>query len=99
MSQTYTEFMGQKLKEIIVTLPFTDGSVKEFGVYAYFEVQGKEYFALLPFRDKKKLDFTHKFALYTVYKDADGNPVVTNIENDDDFNAAAAYFSMNYNGY
>ena len=98
MSKIYKEFMGQKLKEIIVTLPFTDGSVKEFGVYAYFEVAGKEYFVLLPFKGKKELDFSHKYQLYSVLKDEEGNPIVTNIENDEDFNLAADFFSFNYNG-
>ncbi len=96
MSNQNLEFMGQKLEDIIVTLPFADGSTQECGVYASFNVQGKDYFALLPLKGKKQLDFSHKFMLYEVQKDEEGNPIVTHIENDDDFNAAAAYFSMHY---
>ncbi len=96
MTNENREFMGQKLEDIIVTLPFADGSSMECGVYAYYQVQGKEYFALLPLKGKKQLDFSHNYMLYEVQKDAENNPIVMNIENDDEFNAAAAYFSMNY---
>ena len=32
------DFMGTKLEDIIVTLPFEDGTSVEYGVHSYFEV-------------------------------------------------------------
>ena len=52
------EFMGKKLEDIVVTLPFADGTSVDFGVYSYFEVNNKKYFALLPLKGEKELDFS-----------------------------------------
>ena len=49
------DFMGKKLEDIIVTFPFQDGTSMECGVYSYFEVNNKRYFALLPLKGKKEL--------------------------------------------
>jgi len=32
------EFKGKKLEDIVVTLPFGDGTSMDCGVYSYFEV-------------------------------------------------------------
>ena len=47
------EFMGKKLENLVVTLPFEDGTTVDYGVYSYFEVNHKNYFALLPLKGKK----------------------------------------------
>ena len=52
------EFMGKKLEDIVVTLPFADGSSADFGVHSYFEVNNKKYFALLPLKGEKELDYS-----------------------------------------
>ena len=36
------EFMGKKLEDLIVTLPYADGTEVECGVYSYFEVNNKK---------------------------------------------------------
>ena len=64
-----TEFMGKKLEEIIVTLPFADGTEVDCGVYSYFEVNNKKYFALLPLKREKELDFSASYMLYEVEED------------------------------
>ena len=46
------EFMGKKLEDIIVTLPFGDGTSMDYGVFSYFEVNHKKY--LHYFRLKEK---------------------------------------------
>ena len=76
------EFMGKKLEDIIVTLPYEDGTSLECGVYSYFEVNNKAYFALLPLKDKKELDYSKNYQLYEVVMDTEGNPVVMYIEDD-----------------
>ena len=76
-----------------MTLPFEDGTTVDYGVYSYFEVNNKEYFALLPLKGKKELDFSQKYQLYEVVKDEEGNPIVMYIENDLEFAIASQYFS------
>jgi len=88
------EFMGKKLENLVVTLPFEDGSTVDYGVYSYFEVNNKEYFALLPLKGKKELDFSKNYQLYEVVKDEEDNPVVMYIEDDLEFAIASQYFSM-----
>ena len=87
------EFMGKKLEDIVITLPFVDGSSVDFGVYSYFEVNNKKYFALLPLKEEKELDFSQSFMLYEVKEDEDNNPVVMYIESDLEYAIAAQYFS------
>ena len=87
------DFMGKKLEDIIVTLPFQDGTSMECGVYSYFEVNHKRYFALLPLKGKKELDFSQNFMLYEVEEDEEHNPIVMYIENDIEYAIAARYFS------
>lgn len=87
------EFMGKKLEDIIVTLPLQDGTSMECGVYSYFEINNKKYFALLPLKGEKQLDFSRSFMLYEVEEDAEGNPIVMYIEDDAEYAVAAEYFS------
>lgn len=87
------DFMGKKLEDIIVTLPFQDGTSVECGVYSYFEVNNIKYFALLPLKGKKELDFSQNFMLYEVEEDEDHNPIVMYIEDDIEYAIAARYFS------
>ena len=55
------EFMGKKLENLVVTLPFEDGTTVDYGVYSYFEVNHKNYFALLLLKGKKELDFSKNY--------------------------------------
>lgn len=87
------EFMGKNLEEIVVTLPFEDGTSMDCGVFSYFEVNHKKYFALLPLKGEKELDYTKSFMLYEVEEDEEGNPVVMYIEDDVEYSVAAQYFS------
>ena len=87
------DFMGKKLEEIVVTLPYEDGTSLDCGVFSYFEVNNKKYFALLPLKGEKELDFSKKFMLYEVEEDEEHNPVVMYIEDDMEYSIAAQYFS------
>ena len=87
------EFMGNKLEDIVVTLPFPDGTELDCGVYSYFEVNNKKYFALLPLKGKKELDFSKSYMLYEVEFDEENNPIVMYIESDFEYSIAAQYFS------
>ena len=87
------EFMGKNLEDIVVELPFEDGTSVECGVYSYFEVNNKKYFALLPLKGEKELDFSQSYMLYEVEEDEEGNPIVLYIESDLEYEIAAQYFS------
>ena len=88
------EFMGKKLEDIVVTLPFADGTSADFGVYSYFEVNNKKYFALLPLKGEKELDYSQSYMLYEVQEDEEENPIIVYIEDDMEYAIAAKYFSM-----
>lgn len=87
------DFMDKKLEDIIVTLPFEDGTSMECGVYSYFEVNHKKYFALLPLKGEKQLDFSASYMLYEVEMDEENNPIVMYIEDDTEYAVAAQCFS------
>ena len=87
------EFMGKKLEDIIVTLPYEDGTSMECGVYSYFEINNKKYFALLPLKGKKQLDFSKKYMIYEVEEDEENNPIVMYIENEREYAIAAQHFA------
>ena len=87
------EFMGKKLEDIIVTLPYEDGTSMECGVYSYFEISNKKYFALLPVKGEKELDFSQSYMLYEVQEDEENNPIIMYIEDDLEYAIAAQYFS------
>lgn len=57
-------------------------------------VYGKQYFAMLPLKGKKELDFSYSYMLYEVKEDEEHNPVVLYIEDDEEYEAAAQYFMM-----
>ena len=87
------DFMGKKLEDIIVTLPYEDGTSMDCGVFSYFEVNHKKYFALLPLKGEKQLDFSQSYMLYEVAEDEEKNPIIMYIEDDSEYNIAAQYFS------
>ena len=87
------DFMGKKLEDMVVTLPYQDGTSVDCGVYSYFEVNHKKYFALLPLKEDKQLDFSKNFMLYEVGEDEENNPIVMYIEDDMEYSIAAQYFS------
>ena len=87
------EFMEKKLEDIVVTLPYADGSSVDCGVFSYFEVNKKKYFALLPLKGEKELDYSQSYMLYEVQEDEENNPIILYIEDDLEYAIAAQYFS------
>ena len=87
------EFMDKQLEDLVVTLPYADGTTVDCGVFSYFEVNNKKYFALLPLLAEKQLDFSSNFMLYEVAEDEEHNPVVLYIEDDREYAIAAQCFS------
>ena len=52
-----------------------------------------KYFAVLPLKGEKELDYTQSFMLYEVEEDEENNPIVMYNEDDAEYAIAAQYFS------
>ena len=87
------KFMDKELEDIVVSLPFEDGTSMDCGVYSYFEINHKKYFALLPLKGEKELDFSHNYMLYEVEEDEEKNPIILYIEDDMEYAIVSQYFS------
>ena len=76
-------------EEVTVTLTLDDDTELECAVLTIYEVDGKEYIALLPMNDEENED--GDVYLYR-YAEVDGEPTLENIEDDDEYEAAADAF-------
>ncbi len=76
--------------EMYVTLELDDGTEVECVVVTIFEAADKEYIALLP-NEGEEADEGEVF-LYRYAEDKEGNPLLTNIESDDEYEAVADAF-------
>ncbi len=76
-------------EEVTVTLTLDDDTELECAVLTIYEVDGKEYIALLPMDDAENED--GDVYIYR-YAEVDGEPTLENIEDDDEYEAAADAF-------
>ena len=76
-------------EEVTVTLTLDDDTELECAVLTIYEVDGKEYIALLPMDDAENED--GDVYIYR-YAEVDGEPTLDNIEDDDEYEAAADGF-------
>ena len=76
--------------EMYVTLELDDGTSVECIVVTIFEAAGRDYIALLP-EEGEEAEEGEVF-LYRYAEDAEGNPDLTNIEDDDEYEAVADAF-------
>ena len=77
-------------EEVTVTLTLDDDTELECAVLTIYEVDGKEYIALLPMNDEENED--GDVFLYRYVETEDGEPTLENIEDDDEYEAAADAF-------
>ena len=77
-------------EEMTVTLTLDDGTELECVVLTIFEAADKEYIALLPLDGNEAED--GEVYLYRYEEDADGNPSLDNIEDDDEYEVVADAF-------
>ena len=83
MSEQYNE-------EVTVTLTLDNDETLECAVLTIYEVAGQEYIALLPMNDEENEDGDVYLYRYVVTED--GEPTLENIEEDDEYEAAADAF-------
>ena len=79
------------MEEVLtVTLTLDDDAVVECAVLTTYEANGKEYIALLPLDENGESESGDVY-LYR-YAEVDGEPTLENIEDDDEYEAAADGF-------
>ena len=76
---------------MVVTLDLDDGSQLECEVLTIFDVNGQDYIALLPLSEDEDEEGEEVF-IYRYNEDEEGNPSLENIEDDDEYEAAADAF-------
>ena len=78
-------------EEITVTLTLDNDEVLECAVLTIYSVDDKEYIALLPLDEEGDNEEGDVF-IYRYVETADGEPTLENIEDDDEYEAAADAF-------
>ena len=78
-------------EEVTVTLTLDNDEVIECAVLTIYSVDEKEYIALLPL-DEDGDNEEGEVYIYRYVETADGEPTLENIEDDDDYEAAADAF-------
>ncbi len=74
-----------------ITLTMEDDTEVECAILTIFPVDGKEYIALLPL-DEDGQNHDGEVYLYAFAHTAEGSPMLSNIEDDDEYNKAAIAF-------
>ena len=90
MAKNQNEEMDLEQEEMTVTLTLDDGSEVECVVLTIFEAGDRDYIALLP-TEGAEADEGEVY-LYRYEEDADGNPSLDNIEDDDEYEVVADAF-------
>lgn len=78
--------------DILVTLDLDDGSQVECEILTIFSVGEQDYIALLPLDDKGEPNEDGEVFIYRYSEDADGNPSLDNIQDDDEYEAVSDRF-------
>lgn len=89
MADNNEEYMND-FEEGTVTLSLDDGRDVECGIVAVFPVGERNYIALLPLNDDEAAE--GEVYLYQYFEDADGEPSLGNIEDDEEYEAVADAF-------
>ena len=77
--------------DMFITLEMEDGSEEECVVLDIFEVNGKEYIALAPAEPDEDEEESDVY-FYAYAEDGDGEPILSDIEDDDEFEAVCDRF-------
>ena len=90
MAKNQNEEMDLEQEEMTVTLTLDDGSEVECVVLTIFEAGDRDYIALLPTEGAEADEGEVYLSRYE--EDADGNPSLDNIEDDDEYEVVADAF-------
>lgn len=86
------QFNNLEDEEIFVTLDLDDGSSVECEILTIFEVNGRDYIALLPVDENEQPDEESEVFIYRYSEDEEGNPSLENIEDDEEYEIVADRF-------
>lgn len=79
-------------EEMLVTLELDDGSEVECSVLTIFNVKDMDYIALLPLDEDGEGNEEGEIFIYRYKETEDGQPQLTNIESDDEYELVADRF-------
>ena len=77
-------------EDMFVTLDLDDGSSMECQILTIFEADGRDYIALLPTEGAESEE--GEVYLYRYSEDAEGNPSLENIEDDEEYEVVSDRF-------
>lgn len=78
--------------DMFVTLDLDDGSSVECQILTIFEADGRDYIALLPLDENGNDNEDGEVFIYRYSEDAEGNPSLENIEDDDEYEVVSDRF-------
>lgn len=82
-------------EEMFVTLELDDGSELECEILMIFELEEQDYIALTPVEEDEDEDEEGREVLfYRYFEDAEGEPSLENIEDDEEFDAVCDCFDQ-----
>ncbi|MEG0805059.1 MAG: DUF1292 domain-containing protein [Lachnospiraceae bacterium] len=80
-------------EDIVVTLELDDGSEVECEIITIFDFKEKSYIVLIPITEEDEdEDSESEIFIYSYAEDEEGNPVLTNIEDDDEYEQVTEHF-------
>lgn len=78
--------------DMFVTLDLDDGRSVECQILTIFEADGRDYIALLPLDENGDDNEDGEVFIYRYSEDAEGNPSLENIEDDDEYEVVSDRF-------
>lgn len=79
-------------EDILVTLDMDDGTQVECEILTIFDVNGRDYIALLPLDEDGEENEEGEVYIYRYLEDAEGNPSLENISGDEEYEAVEERF-------
>lgn len=79
-------------EDMFVTLSLDDDSEVECRILTIFDANNQDYIALLPLDENGEDNKEGKVYIYRYFEDADGNPSLENIVDDDEYEIVADRF-------
>ena len=79
-------------EDMFVTLDLDDGSSMECQILTIFEADGRDYIALLPVDEDEQPNEDSEVFIYRYSEDAEGNPSLENIEDDEEYEVVSDRF-------
>ena len=78
--------------DIIVTLELDDGTEIECAILTIFDVKDTDYIALIPLNEDGEGNEDGEVLIYRYAEDGEGNPSLSNIEDDEEYEIVAERF-------